>query len=194
MTWTPGDRIRLETDRFVLDSVTREDVDDEFLSWMADPQVMLGLNMPPRRMSRGQAVHYAMSFDNRSKSMLIVRDRNTEQKIGMFTISFRPVHQVAETAVVIGNKEYWGKNVVVEARGAILKFLFEEVGVHKVVGLPHGRNMSSIFNYQAMGFTCEAVLREQMTSVNGEERLDQLMFGLLRSEWAAQQDDGGANK
>ena len=54
--------------------------------------------------------------------------------------------------------------------------------------------MSSIFNYQAMGFTCEAVLREQMTSVNGEERLDQLMFGLLRSEWAAQQDEGGANK
>lgn len=191
MTWTPGDRIRLETDRFVLDSVTREDVDDEFLSWMADPEVMLGLNMPPRRMSRGQSVHYAMSFDNLSKSMLIVRDRSNGQKIGMFTISFRPVHQVAETAVVIGNKEYWGKNVVVEARGAILKFLFEEVGVHKVVGLPHGRNMSSIFNYQAMGFTCEAVLREQMASVNGEERLDQLMFGLLRSEWEAKQGNGG---
>lgn len=194
MKWSPGDLIHLETERFTLDSVLREDVDETFLSWLADPEIMIGLNMPPRRMSRGQAVHYAMSFDNLHKSMLIVRAKETGNKIGMFNITFNHVQRVAETAVVIGDKTYWGENVVVEARTAIMAFLFDDLNLHKVIGLPHGRNMSSIFNYQALGFTCEAVLREQMPSVDGEGRLDQLMFGLLRSEWDAQKAQVSSGK
>ena len=93
--------------------------------------------------------------------------------------------------MVIGERDYWGQNVVIETRRVLLEFLFNTVGVHKVVGRPHGRNFSSIFNYKAMGFVCESVLREQMRSIQeGHDRLDQLTFGLLKAEWDTRKAEG----
>lgn len=190
MAWSPGSLLEIETERFILRSVTREDIDDDFIAWFADPEITLGLNMPARRMTRVQHVAYAMNHDNQASFMILVFDKVSGDKVGMFTISYQKLHRVAETAVVIGNKSYWGQNVVVEARSALLKFIFEELNAHKAIGRPHGRNMSSIFNYKVMGFTCEAVLREAMTDASGEGRLDQLIFGLLRSDWKARQTEG----
>lgn len=187
MIWDPGDLVRFETERFVIRSMTREDVDDRLIGWLADRDVAAGLNMPIRTMNRPQAVAWALSHDNRSKFLLVVVSKETGHAIGFFTITVELAHKTAETAVVIGDQEQWGKNVVIEARGELLRFLFTTMKMHKVIGRPHSRNISSIFNYKAMGFTCEAVLREQMRAVDGAGRLDQLVFGLLASEWHSQQ-------
>jgi RimJ/RimL family protein N-acetyltransferase len=190
MNWKPGDLLTLETERFRLRSMLREDVTEDYLKWLADPEVMVGLNLPRRQLSRLQAVNYALSFDNQSRFKLIFEDRDGDRAFGFFTITSDPGHRSAETAVVLGDQSYWGKNAVIEGRTAIINFLFDTLKMHKVIGRPHGRNISSIFNYQALGFTCEAVLREQMRSVNEDERLDQLVFGLLRSEWEERKKNG----
>jgi RimJ/RimL family protein N-acetyltransferase len=44
------------------------------------------------------------------------------------------------------------------------------------------RNVPAIFNYKALGFRCEGVLKDHDISMLGE-RTDILMFGMLRSEW-----------
>lgn len=100
-----------------------------------------------------------------------------------------PVHRCGETSVVIGDQAYWGKNVVIEARTALLNFLFDRVGLHKILGRPHGRNFSSIFNYKAQGFRCEGILKEQMRSIKDGERLDQLIFGITKKEWYEKRQD-----
>lgn len=190
MNWTPGSLLKFETERLVLHTMAREDVTDDFRSWMADPEVMVGLNLPRQRLTRSQAVRWVLNHDNRKSHIIIVVDKASDTAIGFFTITIDASHMTAETAVVIGKRDFWGKNVVIEARTALMTFLFETVGVHKVMGRPHGRNFSSIFNYKAMGFSCEAVLREQMRAIDGKGRLDQLVFGLLKSEWdAARSDD-----
>ena len=50
-----------------------------------------------------------------------------------------------------------------------------------------GSNYLSIFNYKAMGFTCEAVLRNDMARFDGKGRMDVFIFGLLCDEWQAMQ-------
>lgn len=185
MTWTPGSLLKFETERLVLNTMAREDVTDDFRSWLADPEVMVGLNLPRQRLTRAQAVRWVLGHDNRKSHIIIVTDRETETPIGFFTITIDAGHMTAETAVAIGKRDFWGKNIVIEARTALMAFLFDTVGVHKVIGRPHGRNFSSIFNYKAMGFRCEAVLREQMRAIKGDGRLDQLVFGLLKTEWDA---------
>lgn len=182
--WKPGDLLELKTERFTLRSVTREDVTDDYLRWVADPEVMMGLNLPRRRLSRQQAVRHALAHDNRSRFFLMICP-DKAPAIGFYIITVDPKHGFAETSVVVGKREFWGKNVVVETRSALLDFLFDVVRVHKVIGTPHGRNISSIFNYKAMGFECEAVLREHMLSVDGETRLDQLVFSMFKEQWQA---------
>ncbi len=187
MTWQSGAIVRLQTERFDLRSMQREDVDETFLGWLADPEVMLGLNLPRRRLSRPQAVRMVLSHDNHHSFFIIVGDRTTGTKLGFFTIIYDPGNLTAETAVVIGDRNWWGKNVVVEARSALLDFIFNELGAVKVTGRPHSSNYSSIWNYKAMGFKNEAVLRQQLRSIEpGDKRLDQLIFGILKEEWRAQ--------
>lgn len=181
--WQPGGLLRLETQRFVLSSMLREDVSEAFIGWMADPDVMVGLNMHRRRLTRVQTVRFVLGFDNHRKFCLAIKDKTTGQLIGFFILDCDLIQQCAETSVVVGNKSFWGKNVVKEARSCLLDFLFDQMYMVKVIGRPHGRNISSIFNYKALGFTCEAVLRQQMKAIQGEQRLDQLVFGILKSEW-----------
>lgn len=192
MTWTPGALLSLETQRFIVRTMTREDVDEQVMGWLADPEVMVGLNLPRRRMSRSQAVRWALSYDNQTKFMVVVTVKGTQEKIGFFTLTLEGAHRTAETAVVVGEQSWWGKNVVAECRAVLLDFLFDTMDMHKVIGRPHGRNMSSIFNYKKMGFTCEAVLREHMRAIEStageDKRLDQLIFGMLRSEWHARKE------
>ena len=187
MSWRPGDLIELETERFVLRSIEREDVTDTFLSWLSSDDVVIGMNMPQREMALPQAIRWVLSFDNQKKFFLLVIDKSTDTPIGFFTATV-DAHNVAETAVVVGARDFWGQNVVREGRAAILDLLFDTLGVYKVIGRPHGRNFASIFNYNAMGFTCEAVLREQMKAIQGDERLDQLVYGIFASEWQSQKE------
>jgi len=185
MNWEPGALLKLETERFVIRTMIREDVTDDFLSWLLDPEVMLGLNLPRRRLSRLQAVRYVLGHDNRTKFFLTICLRQEGRQIGFFTVDCNLQHKSAETSVVVGDRDFWGKNVVIEARSALLNFLFDQMKMHKVLGRPHGRNFSSIFNYKALGFKCEGILREQMCSIQDNNRLDQLIFGILREEWYA---------
>ncbi|MFT6899661.1 MAG: RimJ/RimL family protein N-acetyltransferase [Paraglaciecola sp.] len=187
--WQPGALLQLETTRFTLGSMLREDVSDEFINWMADPDVMVGLNMNRRRLSRIQAVRFVLGFDNHRRFCVGVKDKVTKGLIGFFILDCDLIQQTAETSVVIGAKEYWGKNVVMETRSCLLDFLFIQMDMVKVFGRPHGRNFSSIYNYKALGFVCEAVLRQHMKAIKGEQRLDQLVFGILKPEWQKKQQE-----
>jgi len=182
--WEPGALLALQTDRFELRSMTREDVTEAFIGWLADPDTMLGLNLPQQRLSRAQAVRFVLGFDNRARFCLGIFPRGGSQ-IGLFVVECNPRSHCADTSVVVGDRAWWGRDVVRETRGALLAFLFGTLGQHKVTGRPHGRNFASIYNYKALGFRCEGVLREQLLAVDGKSRLDQLIFGLLRSEWLA---------
>ena len=188
MTWQPGQLVKLTTERCIVRSAAREDVTDEFLGWLADPNVMVGLNIPRRRLSRMQGVRFVVNHDNRSSFLLMVCTRDNETPVGFYIVKADQQHRCGETSVVIGNHDFWGKNIVVETRSAILDFLFDELDMHKVLGKPHGRNFASIFNYKAMGFECEAVLREQMLSIDGDSRLDQLVFAMFKTKWQARSE------
>jgi ribosomal-protein-alanine N-acetyltransferase len=189
MNWKPGALLELETERFVIRTMTREDVSEDFLAWLADPEVMLGLNIPRRRLARDQAVRWVLAHDNRSAFCLAICLRADDRQIGFFTVHCDPKHQTADTSVVVGDRDWWGKDVVMEGRTALLDFLFDRMHLHKVTGRPHGRNFSSIYNYKALGFRCEAVLREQLRSIQDDTRLDQLVFGILRDEWHSRREE-----
>ncbi len=164
-----------------------EDVSEKYIAWAKDPELMEGLNAPARSVNRTQLKRYIKSFDNRTKYHLGVFTEPGGVHIGFFTIYVDNKFRSAQTNVVIGDRDYWGKGVVLETRAAIIDFLFEVVKVDKVWGTPYERNFPSIFNYKAQGFTCEGVLRKHIVNVKGQ-RIDQYVFGLLREEWLASRE------
>jgi len=183
MSWTPGTPVRLTTRRFILRSMTQADVGRDFLRWQRDEELCIGQNLPPRKTTRQSALRSLQKADNRRVFYLMICASIGELPIGFYAVRADTTNRVAETIVVIGDKKYWGKGVVLETRAALIDFLFDELGMHKIIGRPHARNLASVFNYKAQGFNCEAVLRQQLTSVVDGSRLDQLVFALLRDDW-----------
>ena len=122
-------------------------------------------------------------FDNRNSFHLGIFAKSDDVLIGFFAM-FIESHKIARTNIVIGDKAYWGKGVPMEVRRKGLEVLFDRFKVDKVYGRLHARNYASIFNYKALDFTCEGILRHHEMGPDGKRR-DMLIFGLLREEWAA---------
>ena len=82
---------------------------------------------------------------------------------------------------MIGDREYWGSQVVIETRAAILDFLFDDVGIVKVTGKPYSDNAAAIYNFKVQGFTAEGILKSQ--HISGDRRVDGILFGMQKEEW-----------
>ena len=181
--WKLGQPLQLETAHYVVRSMKPEDVTPDYLAWTQDEEIMYGVNAAPGRMTMADLHRYVANFNNRSSFHLGIFLKDTGRLIGFYSIYWERRHNIAGTNVVIGDRAYWGKGVVLETRAAIIDFLFDRLKVAKVWGSPMARNIASVFNYKAQGFRCEGVLKRHRTSPKGE-RLDQLMFGLFPEEWA----------
>lgn len=181
MKWNPKTPLKLETEQYILRSLSATDVNKKYIGWNRDPKVMenveLPMNIPPQQLKR-----YVQSFDNLNRFHLGIFCKKGGLFIGYFNIYCDGKNRNARTTVVIGDRDYWGKKVVLETRAKILDFLFNVVGVHKVWGAIYARNLPSLFNYKAQGFTCEGVLRDQDRAPDGTWR-DVYRFGLMRDEW-----------
>jgi [ribosomal protein S5]-alanine N-acetyltransferase len=178
-----GRPVLLKTDRFELRSVTPADASDRWLGWVKDPAIMGPLNLPVRAMRREELAAYIASIDNNMRFLVGIFDKAGGMQIGFFMIDIEIMHRYAIFNVAIGDKDWWGKGVVNEARAALLDHFFEARGIEKAVGLPLARNFPALFNYKAQGWRHEGTLHGQCLSLTDGSRLDQYQFGLLRKEW-----------
>lgn len=185
MKWKPGQAVKIETENYILRSLRPEDVTDRFVSWFGDHEVMEYVAMP-MNLSRNKINGFILRFDNKSNFILGVFTRDTGLCIGFFHIYRNFRNRSARTAVVIGEREFWGRKVVLEARAGVLTFLFDTLSLNKVLGTVYTRNLPAVFNYKAQGFQCEGILRQEGRARDGSWR-DIYHFGMLRSEWRERQ-------
>ena len=82
---------------------------------------------------------------------------------------------------------YQKQGFATEAVSAVLDRLFREQGLHKVAGECDARNTPSAALLERLGFTREGLLRQQ-TFLKGEWT-DDLIYGLLATEWPAAGSD-----
>ena len=182
--WKPGTPLVLHTERFILRSMTRLQACLATYPWTFDAEVMHPLGYPAGTWSRYSWYKRLKRYNNRQKFFLAIYPKGSREMIGYESFDVTS-WGVASLAVAIGNRDWWGRGVVQETRHAVIDFLFDEVGCHRVWGMPTARNFSSIFNYQALGFTHEGVLRQQNFDHATQGLVDSVIFGLLRDEWLA---------
>ncbi|MDJ0951557.1 MAG: GNAT family protein [Alphaproteobacteria bacterium] len=183
MNWQPGMAINVQTEHYVMPSMTVDDLTDEVVAWFSDPEVM-DLVALPMNLTREQLAGLVRQTNNNTFFMLLIRDKETNAPVGIYRIWRDLPHESARTAVIVGNRDYWGKKVVLETRAGLLVVMFDLFGVHKVVGAVYARNHAAIFNYKAQGFRCEGVFRKHERGHDGEW-LDVMQFAMLREEFEA---------
>lgn len=84
--------------------------------------------------------------------------------------------------------DFWNQGVMTEAAGAVIDYLFAEVGCNRI-SIEHAvKNPGSGRVAQKCGLTYEGTKRAFFKSVNGEF-LDIAEYAILRSEWEAQKNE-----
>jgi [ribosomal protein S5]-alanine N-acetyltransferase len=180
-----GRPVELQTERFNLRSLKPSDASERWIGWAKDPDVMGPLNAPVTRMTWQDLANYIATSDNTTRYLIGIFDKESKIQIGFFMVDADQTHLHVTFNIVIGEKSWWGKGVVNEARQALLDHFFEQRGMEKACGLPLARNFPAIFNYKAQGWRHEGTLRGQCRSVADGSRLDQFQFGMLRDAWRA---------
>ncbi|MFT3808579.1 MAG: GNAT family protein [Micropepsaceae bacterium] len=184
--------VRIETERFLLRTLMPPDASERWASWLDDMEVMGPVNTPLRKLSRADLIGYVRRFDNITRLLIGIFDRQASNlHIGLYQIDLHPVHRTAKFNVIIGDKDYWGRKVVLDTRAALLDYLFRN-GTEKAIGAPLARNFPAVFNYKAQGWRLEGIFKGHVRHMSSTARLDQYEFGLLKDEWLAMKGKNGA--
>jgi ribosomal-protein-alanine N-acetyltransferase len=83
--------------------------------------------------------------------------------------------------VIIGDKRAWGRGYAGEAMRGYLKWLFNDLHVHRVTLECYSTNLRAIRFYKKLGFKQEGILREAVL-INGKYH-DIIAFGMLQEDF-----------
>jgi RimJ/RimL family protein N-acetyltransferase len=97
-------------------------------------------------------------------------------------------HGVCGMGLGIGERSNWGKGYGYEATRLGLRYAFHELNLHRVQVTVFSYNERSLALVDKVGFRREGVFRERLQ--RDSQRHDMYLFGLLRREWEAQQQEG----
>lgn len=122
-------------------------------------------------------------FQNSTTDLIFaIVDRETDQHIGNVTLNrIDWVRRTADTGLIIGRREWWGKGYAFEAWSLILEYAFQRLGLRKIVAGAAVENAASVTTLEKLGFKIEGTLRQEIL-VDGEYR-DVVLLGLLREEF-----------
>ena len=90
-------------------------------------------------------------------------------RVGYFGYTFHP--------------DYWGNGYATEASQALVRYLFDTVGVSRIESSLHPENLPSARVLEACGLIFEGLTRQSFWV--GEECSDDMLYGMTRADWDA---------
>jgi len=91
---------------------------------------------------------------------------------------FHPKGKSAEIGIGIGDPDLWGKHLGRDALETLLRYLFDELGLHRVGLAVVGFNDRAISMYKAVGFEVEGIERDGVGMEDGF--VDDVKMGIVK--------------
>ena len=174
----------IETSRLILRRAVREDAEPMFRNWASDPEVTKFLTWPPHSniaVSEMVIGNWLQEYGKESYYQWMIELKEIGQPIGSISV-VRQNDRVeeAEIGYCIGS-QWWHKGIVSEALAAVIKYLFEEVGMNRVAARHDPNNPHSGGVMRKCGMKYEGTNRA--CDRNNQGICDAAQYSILRSEW-----------
>ena len=169
--------------RLYLRALEASDIGEEYVGWLNDPEVTRFLGTGKFPTTPESLRRYLERFQDPATNLIFaIVDRQTERHIGNVTLNhINWITKTADTGLIIGRKEFWGKGYAFEAWTLLLEYAFERLGLRKIIAVAVDRHAGSLTVLKKLGFRVEGVLRGEWF-VDGEYR-DAVRLGLFREEF-----------
>lgn len=176
--------IELETERFRLVPIRPLSLVLPTLHWTDDRDTFVDLGWRPSGWTARRWWRHLRHLSRGSRICHGIWPKSGRDCIGLHLVNASALSRTATIGVLIAEKDWWGKGVVVEIREAILEDCFERLKLERVWAQANMRNLASVYNHRKLGFVHEGTLRSAVIAKDGT-RVDMLVFGMLRAEWSA---------
>jgi len=174
-------KVILNTDKYILKTLSSSDATNEYLSWLKDKKVSRTLDIDGEKQTIETITNYIESHNNSTDFLFGIFTKYKNIHIGNISLRFHPKHKMANIGIMIGNKKYWGKGVPLETRSKVIDWLFEGFDCNKIEAGCYSINFPSIYNFQKQNWNMEGVLKSHRI-VEGRS-VDLVLFGMDRDIW-----------
>jgi len=176
-------RAFLVGDRLYLRLLEPEDVGEDYVAWLNDPEVTRYLETGRWPSSIEGVRAWVRRFaDSRTDLAFAIVDRASEAHVGNVTLNhIHPVHRTADTGLMLGRKDFWGKGYAREAWSLVIDYGFRRLNLRKIVAGVVAGNDASLAVLRSLGFQAEGTPRREFW-VDGAYR-DAVRLGLFREEF-----------
>ena len=173
---------QLETSRLLLESVTAEEYQQQFIHDSVEV-VRSRWNLSFDRIQK-EKVRAQKGYETANKSLLLflIRSKTSSNYIGWCGFhTWYLDHQRAEIGYGLYDDAYKQQGIMTEALAAVLHFGFTSLQLQRVEAFIGRDNIASQRLVQKMGFREEGCLRAHYYTQNQYE--DSMVFGLLQHEF-----------
>ena len=172
----------IETSRLILRKARMEDAEPMFRNWANDAQVTKYLTWPPHEDIEATRKLLSSWVDNYQRDdyyqwMIVLKE--TGEPIGSIMANTVGRAEPAHIGYCIG-KTWWHQGIMSETLKAVMDFLFDEVGYHRVEAMHDSNNPHSGGVMKKCGMKYEGTLRQ--ADRNNQGICDACYYGLLASE------------
>ena len=178
-----GPQLRLAGENVYLRPLGDGDLHDRYLGWLNDEEINRYSERRGQNFSHDD-LHGWLAAANASPDLLQlgIFMRENDNHVGNISLRVTNVGaRVAEVATLIGEKDYWGRGVIVDAGKALIHFAFSQLGLRKITLGNYAINRASTFKSRQLGAVLEGKFR-QAALIEGEY-VDVLEFGLFPDEF-----------
>jgi ribosomal-protein-alanine N-acetyltransferase len=173
----------LRTERLLLRPFREDDV-DAALAYRDDEEFARFLPHIPQPFTRADALRFVTAnIDERWETSPTFAIELGGRLIGTVNLEVDSDNQIAMLGYAIG-RDHWGKGVALEAARAVVSWGFHTLNLAKIWASTDARHQRSRRVMEKLGMKREGILRAHHPDRDGS-RADQVMYGLLREEWAA---------
>ena len=174
---------KLELKTYYLRKLTKDDVDDKYLSWLKDKEVTKYLEIRHENYNLKDLQTYVESCNkDHSKYLFGIFSKDKNEHIGNTTIyDINHRNKTFDIGYLIGDKRHWGTSASVETLLLSLKFAFDDLKLRKMFGGVYSNHLSSRFTLKRSGFIEEARLKKRFFF--NDKFVDEVIYTMDREKW-----------
>jgi RimJ/RimL family protein N-acetyltransferase len=172
--------LKLIGKKVYLRPIKESDVTEDYLSWLKDPEVMLGIESSGYTLENLK--EYVFSKITSEKDyFFVICDQQNDKHIGNIKLEITDSKaQVAELGLLIGDKSYWGKGIGSEICRLVINFGFNQIYLRKIFLAVYENNPNAKKLYEKLGFKLEGILRKHI--IVQSVYYDKYLMGLFKEE------------
>ncbi|MEW6445846.1 MAG: GNAT family N-acetyltransferase [Pseudomonadota bacterium] len=165
-----------------LRGLVESDASGPYPTWLNDREINAGNSHGAFPYATSAALDYIRQSQTRRDALILAIVLNEgDRHIGNISLqAIHPVYRSAELALLIGERDCWGKGYGREAASLICRHGFETLNLHRIHcgTFAHNNGMQSIA--KALGMRQEGVRRQ--AAYKDGHYVDVIEYGLLRDE------------